>query len=402
MAERPLAVMLVAAEASGDMLGAGLIRVLRARLGGAVRFVGVGGSAMATEGVTSPFDIGDLSVLGLVEGLMAYPHVLRLARETAALAVRERPDVAILIDSWGFNLRVAHRLRAALPSLLLVKYVAPQVWASRPGRAKTLAKAVDHLLSINALDAAYFEPEGLPTTFVGNPALAREINDADPAGLRARIGAGAGDPVLLIAPGSRPGEIARIGPAFADAARRLAVTHPALKVVVPVAQSVDGPIRAWAEGLPPGTTLVEGLSAKQDAMVAATVALACSGTVTTELALAGCPMVVGYRLGALTYAILSRMLTAKYITLFNLAADAEVAPELVQNDCTGPKLAAALAARIDDAALRQTQIERQNVALAGMGRGAPDPAELAADTVLRLIRTKPGADAQIQAKIDSV
>jgi lipid-A-disaccharide synthase len=381
-----LTIMLVAAEASGDMLGASLIKALKARLGAGVRFVGVGGSAMAAEGVTSPFDIGRLSVLGLIEGLMAYPHVVRLAKATTVLAMRERPDVAILIDSWGFNLRVAHRLRAALPNLQLVKYVAPQVWASRPGRAKTLAKAVDHLLSINALDAAYFEPEGLPTTFVGNPALAREITAADPAGLRAQIGAGPDDPLLLIAPGSRPGEIARIGPSFADAARRLTASHPNLKIVVPVAQSVEGPIRAWAEGLPPGAALVDGLAAKQDAMVAATVALACSGTVTTELALAGCPMVVGYRLGGLTYAILSRLLTAKYITLFNLAGDAEIAPEMVQDDCTGPKLAAALAARLDDAALRQTQIERQNAALAAMGRGAPDPAELAADTVIRLVR----------------
>jgi len=387
---RPLTVMLVAAEASGDQLGAGLAAALRRRLGETVRFVGVGGPAMAGEGIDSPFDIAQLSILGFVEGLKAYPRVVRLADRTAALAVRERPDIAILIDSWGFNLRVAHRLRRAAPDLLLVKYVAPQVWASRPGRAKTLAAAVDHLLSINSLDAGYFGPVGLPTTFVGAPALAREITLADPEALRRRIGATPTDPVLLIAPGSRPSEIARVGPAFADAARRLAASHSDLKIVVPVAETVQELIRDWAGSLPAPTTLLDGQADRESAMTAATVALACSGTVTTELALAGCPVVVGYRLGGLTYAILSRMLTAKYITLFNLAADAEIAPEFLQDACTGDALAAALAARLDDPGLRAQQIARQNAALDVMGRGAPDPSELAADAIVKLLGGRVG------------
>src|SRR5437762_13759507 len=134
--------MLVAAEASGDERGAGLAHALRRRLGDEVRFVGVGGARMAAEGIISPFDITELSVLGLVEGLMAYPRVVRRADQTAALARRERPDVAVLIDSWGFTLRVAQRLRRDDPALPLVKYVAPPVWASRPGRARPLAGAV--------------------------------------------------------------------------------------------------------------------------------------------------------------------------------------------------------------------------------------------------------------------
>ncbi len=385
MSRPPFTVMLVAAEASGDELGAGLARALKRRLGDGVRFVGVGGPAMAGQGVESPFDIAQLSILGLWEGLKAYPRVVRLADRAAALAVRERPDIAVLIDSWGFNLRVAHRLRRALPALPLVKYVAPQVWASRPGRAKTLAGAVDHLLSINSLDAGFFEPLGLETTFVGNPALAREITLADAGALRRRIGAGPSDPILLVAPGSRPSEVARVGPPFADAVGRLARARPDLKIVVPVAETVSGLIHDWAASLPATALLLEGQADRESAMTAATVALACSGTVTTELALAGCPMVIGYRLGGLTYAILSRMLTAKYITLFNLAAGEEVAPEFVQDACTGEKLAAALAARLDDPVLRSSQIARQNAALDVMGRGAPDPSELAADAVAGLL-----------------
>lgn len=385
---RPLTVMLVAAEASGDLLGASLAQALRRRLGESVRFVGVGGSAMAAEGVDSPFDISQLSVLGLIEGLMAYPKVMRLARETAQLARREQPDVAVLIDSWGFTLRVARRLKRAMPELPIVKYVAPQVWASRPGRARTLAGAVDHLLSINRMDAAYFEPHGLPMTFVGSPALAREPVGADPARLRTRIDAALNDPILLIAPGSRPGEIKRIGPSFADAAHRLKRQYAELRIVVPAAATVAAQLREWCSTLPQGTVLIEDDAGKRDAMAAATVALACSGTVSTELALAGCPIVVGYRIGGLSYAILKRLMTARYITLFNLAAGEEIAPELVQDRCTGPLLAAAVADLLDDPALRQSQIARQNAALASMGRGGPDPSELAAVAVLKVLEAR--------------
>lgn len=340
---------------------------------------------MAAEGVQSPFEISQLSVLGLVEGLMAYPRVVRLANRTAVLAKREQPDVVILIDSWGFNLRVATRIRKAVPGALLVKYVAPQVWASRAGRARTLARSVDHLLSINSLDFDHFQAVDLPTTFVGAPALAREPVDPDRARLRERIGAGTDEPILLIAPGSRPAEIKRLGHVFADAAHRLKVSHPNLRVIVTVASTVSDAIRGWSASLPTDTFLIEDEQGKQDAMAAATVALACSGTVTTELALAGCPMVVGYRLGAITYAILSRLLTAKYITLFNVTAGEMIAPELVQEDCTGPNLAQELARRLDDPELRASQIARQNAALERMGRGGPDPSDLAADAVLGLL-----------------
>src|SRR5438309_5416497 len=171
--------MLVAAEASGDDRGAGLARALKKRLGEGVRFVGVGGARMAAQGVQSPFDISELSILGLLEGLLAYPRVVRRADETAAIAARETPDVAVLIDSWGFTLRVAQRLRKLDPKLPLIKYVGPQVWATRPGRAKTLAATVDHLLSIHAFDAPFFEAQGLPVSFVGNAALTLDFSQAD-------------------------------------------------------------------------------------------------------------------------------------------------------------------------------------------------------------------------------
>jgi lipid-A-disaccharide synthase len=381
----PLTVMLVAAEASGDDRGAGLARVLKRRLGDGVRFVGVGGGRMAAEGVQSPFDIAEISILGLLEGLLAYPKVVARVKDTVALAAREKPDVAILIDSWGFTLRVAQQLRRLDPKLPLIKYVGPQVWATRPGRAKTLARAVDHLLSIHAFDAPYFEAEGLPVTFVGNSALSLDFSKADPARLRKQIAAKAADPILIVLPGSRPGEIERILPAFADAGRILKADRPNLHVVVPAAPTVAEMVKARVAGWPNRAHVVEGEEGKLDAMKAATVALACSGTVTTELALAGVPIVVGYRLGPLSHAILKRLIRTPYITLFNVAAQKFIAPELVQNDCAGPKLAREVALRLDNAGLRAAQVAEQYAALDKMGRGGPDPSEVAAKAVLAVL-----------------
>jgi lipid-A-disaccharide synthase len=386
MTARPLTVMLVAAEASGDDRGAGLARALRRRLGEGVRFVGVGGQKLRAEGLESPFDIAELSILGLVEGLRAYPKVVRRADETAAVAARERPDVAVLIDSWGFTLRVAQRLRRLDPDLPLVKYVAPQVWASRPGRARTTAKWFDLLLTIHAFDAPAFEREGLKVVFVGDSTLAADFSSADPARLRAGIGAGPDDPILLVLPGSRPGEIERVMPAFEDAVNLLKGDRPGLHVVVPAAPTVAELGKTRGAGWSHRAHVLEGEAAKRDAMKAATVALACSGTVTTELALAGCPMVVCYRLGTVTYAILKRLIRTRYVTLFNIAAQAFVAPELIQVACNGPALAAEVARRLDDAELRRTQVERQSAALLKMGRGGGDANEQAAEAVLGLAR----------------
>jgi lipid-A-disaccharide synthase len=385
---RPLTVMMVAAEASGDDRGAGLARALRRRLGEGVRFVGVGGTQLAREGLKSPFDIAELSILGVFEGLKAYPRIRRRVKETAAIAARERPDVVVLIDSWGFTIRVARAIRRLAPSIPLVKYVAPQIWAWRPGRAKVLAGAVDHVLSINTLDAPYFAEAGLPMTFVGNAALALDFSDADPARLRAQIGAGEGEPVLLVLPGSRPGEIERMTPPFEDAVIRLKAERPDLHVVVAAAPTVAEAVRARVAGWPFRAHLIEGDEAKLDAMKAATVALACSGTVTTELALAGCPMVVGYRLAPMTYAVLRRLVKPPWVTLFNIAAAAEIAPEHLQDDCTGERLARDLAARLDDPDLRARQVAAQDAALDIMGRGGPDPSEVAADALLAVVRTR--------------
>ncbi len=383
-ADPSLTIMLVAAEASGDALGAGLARALRARLGEGVRFVGVGGPKMAAEGVASPFDITELSILGWVEGVKAYGQVKRRVAETAALARRERPDAVVLIDSWGFTIRVAKAIRAARPEIPLIKYVGPQVWASRPGRAKTLAQSVDHLLTLYAFDAPWFEKEGLPTTVVGSAAVHTDFSGADPAGFRARHGLTADQPLLLVLPGSRPSEIARMTPVYERTVERLRAARPDLSVAVIAAGSIAADLRAllatWA-----ADTIVVGEDEKADAMTAATVALATSGTVSTELALAGAPMVIAYRIDGLSYALMKRLVTARHVTLFNVAADERIAPEFIQNEATPEILVEAVGGLLDDPMMARDQAARQAAALDLMGRGGPDPSALAAEAVLKVV-----------------
>lgn len=380
-------IMLVAAEASGDALGAGLAGALRARRPD-VALIGVGGPKMVAEGIDSPFDIAELSIMGWLEGLRAYGRVKARVADTVALAVRERPEAVVLIDSWGFTIRVAKAIRAVLPDVKLIKYVGPQVWASRPGRAKTLAAAVDHLLALYAFDAPWFEREGLATTVVGSQALHVDMSGADPVAFRKARGIAPDAPLLLVLPGSRPTEIRLMTPVYEAAVARLKADNPALAVVVvaagTVAENVTARVAAW-----PFRAHVVGEGDKYSAMKAAIVALATSGTVSTELALAGAPMVIGYRFGPVSYAIMKPFFTGKYATLFNHAADEEIARELIQADATPEKVAAEVGRLLADPEVRAAQAARQTAALDRMGREGRDPSEIAAEAVLRVVAEGP-------------
>jgi len=383
--------MLVAVEPSGDALGASLAAALRERLGPETRFVGVGGPAMAGEGIVSPFDPSSMAVVGAFNAIAAWPEVRARAQQTAALAAREHPDVAVLIDAWGFNLRVAARLREVNPTLPLVKYVAPQVWATRPGRARTLARRVDRLLTIHSFDAPYFEREGLPTTFVGNPALQRDFSSADPVGLRQRLGLAPDAPLLLVLPGSREGEVRRLMGPFGDAAAAVVEARPDVTVAVAAAPAVAARVKALAGAWARTPLIIEGDQDRLSAMCAANVALACSGTVTTELALAGCPMVVAYKLGPFSHLAARLLLRTRYITLLNVAAGRFVAPERIQGQCRGDILARDLLAVLMTTGAHYAQISQQSAALEIMRGGIADPIGAAADAVVEVLKAQPRA-----------
>lgn len=372
-------IFLVAAETSGDALGADLARALRAR-DPSLNLAGVGGAAMREAGIESQADISGLAILGFVDGLLAYKRVKAAVEATVAAVLKAKPDVVVLIDSWGFTLRVARGVRAAAPHIKLVKYVGPQVWASRPGRAKTLAATVDHLICIHDFETPFYEPFGLPCTVCGHPALGR-YKPGDGAALRARQGWSAGEKVILVLPGSRSSEIRRVGPILWQAAELLDRDRD-VRLLVVVAEAVRAAVLAQT---PEGAAIVDE-SEKDDAFAAATVALAASGTVTTEVALQGTPVVVGYKLGWITWAAARLFLfKSKYATLMNVAADAEVAPEFIQTRFTPANIARAAAPLLDDPCARAAQVDAQNEALSRMGRGKTPAAEIAAGAVLSVL-----------------
>ncbi|WP_300529724.1 lipid-A-disaccharide synthase [Maricaulis sp.] len=384
MTLRP-SIYVVAAERSGDLLGAGLIKALKTQTGGEVEFHGVGGTAMAAEGVNSAVDISGLSILGFFDGLKAFGRVKARVAETVSDIIRHKPDAVVLIDSWGFMLRVAQGVRAIDPTIKLIKYVGPQVFATRPGRAKTLAAAVDHLMTILSFDAPYYQPYGLPVTFVGNPTLDR-VEPGDGAGFRARHGVAADEETVLVLFGSRKSEIDRMAGDFTQTIQQLTDSRSVRPIIViagPVAERLAPLAARFADEF--GAVIVEE-DEKTDAFAAADVALACSGTVVTELATAGVPTVTGYKLGWLTWAIIRafNIMKAPFISLVNIAAGEMLVPEFVQTRVRAGLMAQAVSALLDDAAGRAI-VSRRLIETTVQMRGRGEASDRAAQTVLGVL-----------------
>jgi lipid-A-disaccharide synthase len=373
-------VYVVAVEASGDALGADLVKALRSRRAElAIKGIGLGG--LADLGVARPIDLSGLAVFGFIDGIKALPRVQKAVAAVCADIVALQPKVVVLIDSWGFTVRVAAAVRAAAPHIKLVKYVGPQVWATRPGRAKTLASLVDHLICIHDFEPPYYAPFGLPCTVCGHPAIGRHVQ-GDGRAFRARHGFSGDEPLLVIAPGSRSSELRRVGPYLWRAAAALASTRPALRIAVVPAQTVRTQAigQVHASGL--GALIIDEAE-KGDAFAAATVVLATSGTVTTEIALQGGPVVIAYKLGWITWALVRAFFfRSPFAALINVAAGAMVAPEFLQTKLSVANLAQACGRLLDSPDARAAQITAQNSTLERMGRGGPAAQDIAADAVL--------------------
>ncbi|MGI8561290.1 MAG: lipid-A-disaccharide synthase [Luteimonas sp.] len=334
---------LVAGEASGDQLGAGLIGQLRARFPGAV-FAGVGGDAMRAEGLEAWHDASELAVMGLSEVLSHLPRLLRLRRALLARLQHWRPDVFIGIDAPDFNLGLERRLK--LHGIPTVHYVSPSVWAWRQGRAATIGRSADRVLCLFPMEPAIYARHGVDARFVGHPLADAMPLDPDREAARHAFGLDAARPVLAVLPGSRLGEIQRLGTVFLDAAARVARECPGLQVVVPAAnarcrRAIDTLLAAAAR---PGmdARVVDGQA--REAMVASDVVLLASGTATLEAMLAKRPMVVGYRIAATTHTLVKGlgMLKVRHYALPNVLAGEALVPELMQAECTPTRLAAAV------------------------------------------------------------
>ncbi len=376
-------IFLVAGEPSGDVLGARLMRALKEETGGEVAFAGVGGPLMAAEGLDSLFPMSDLSVMGLAEVLPRIPRLLRRLAQTAAAARRLSPDAVVTIDAPDFSFRLAKKLKgAAFP---LIHYVAPTVWAWRPGRARKIARLLDHLLALLPFEPPYFTREGLACDFVGHPVIESGADRGDGAAFRRAHGIDPEAPLVCVLPGSRRGETSRLLPVFSETLRQLAAANPSLQVVVPAAQSVAGDVAAAATNWPVPALVVLGESERYAAFAAADVALAASGTVALELALAETPAVIAYRVSPLTAWIGRRLIRVPFANLVNIVLDREVVPEFLQERCRPDLLALALRDLLSDPDARQRQTDESRQAIAQLGGEGPPPSRRAARAVLSVI-----------------
>jgi lipid-A-disaccharide synthase len=377
--------MLVCGEPSGDQLGAQLMAGIRHLAGASVRIVGVGGPAMAREGLESLFPLDATAVMGLREVVPAIPKILARVRQAADYAVATHPDALVVIDSPDFTHRIARAVKKRDPSIRTVNYVAPQVWASRAYRAKAMAHYFDLILALFPFEVPFFDKYGLRAVFVGHPVIERRARMTGGSQLRARLGIGADAPLLVLLPGSRSSEIRFILPVFRAAMALLATKIPGLVTVLPTVPHVSGRVRGAVAAWPTPLHVLENEDDKYAAFDAANVALAASGTVTAELALARTPMVVAYRVGGLTYALAHWLMTAPYMTLINILLQRRAVPEFKQYDATPEALAAEVERLFRDETARQAQIDAMNEFGRRLGEGEEAPSQRAARVLLDFI-----------------
>jgi lipid-A-disaccharide synthase len=361
------------------------MKVLRQRLGGAVRFDGVGGQQMAREGLNSLFAIEELSIIGLAGVVTQLPKILRLIRSTSAAVAQMSPDILVIIDSPDFTHRVAKRVRAGDPSIPIIDYVSPSVWAWRPGRARAMRAYVDHVLGLLPFEPEeYVRLRGPPCSYVGHP-LTEQIATLRPNPDEGRR-RGEAPPVLLVLPGSRRSEIRHHLAVFGETLGRLAAEGVAFEPMLPTMPHLQDAVREGVKNWTVEPRIVIGEPEKRAAFRIARAALAKSGTVTLELALAGVPMVTAYKVGAVEAWILRRAIRTSSVILANLVVGENVVPEFLQEQCTPERLSQALRELLDDTPLRRRQVEAFAKIDVIMSTGDQPPSVRAADIVLATMR----------------
>lgn len=379
-----LRVFILAGEPSGDKLGGALMAGLRA-LAPDVSFEGIGGPLMQAEGLESRFDMTELSVMGLAEILPKYRHLKRRIAETAQAVLEMKPDVLITIDSPDFSLRVAKQVRAR-STIRTVHYVAPTVWAWRPGRARKMAGHIDQVLALLPFEPPYMQAAGMRCDFVGHPVVAEPVASAQEAlAFRAAQGLGRA-PLVMVLPGSRVSEVARLGERFGAVVARLHQERPETRFVVPAAAPVADAVKALTAEWPVTTVLdprsgypAAAAANKRRAFRAADVALAASGTVSLELAAAQTPMVIAYDMAPLSRFIISRMVRVDTVTLVNLVSETRSVPEFIGKACEPARIAPAVAQVMENPEPQRTAMA---LTMQRLGQGGEAPGLRAARAVL--------------------
>lgn len=381
---------LIAGEPSGDMLGMRLMRALKASEPD-IRFAGVGGENMEKEGLNSLFDITDLAIMGLAEVIPSIPKVLRHIRETVADITLKKPDVVITIDSWSFSARVHKALRKKGIKVLQIHYVAPQVWAWKKGRAKTMHKYIDRLLTLFPNEPAYFTPYGLKTDFVGHPVIESSMINADPIAFVQKHHIPVGRKIALILPGSRHNEVANLLPVFLETAAALKQTHPELYFVLPTVKTVEQRVKdiLAEKGAEANVLVVNTQEDRYAAARAAKMAIAASGTVALELAIVNVPHLIAYKAPKVTAWLVRHISNIKYVNLTNILLDKLIVPELLQEDCTKERLLQTAEELLDNTSkLYRRELAGFNELRAALGFGAAYPSRKAAQIILQAIEER--------------
>ncbi|NQV48268.1 MAG: lipid-A-disaccharide synthase [Rhodospirillaceae bacterium] len=378
--KQPPLIYFIAGEPSGDALGGRLLAALKERQD--IRVTGIGGPMMAEQGLASLFPMQELSVMGVAEVLPHLPKLIKRIKQTVSDIKKNKPVMLVTIDSPGFNFRVAKQLKGQ--GIKLVHYVAPSVWAWRPGRARKVARFLDHLLTLLPFEPPYFEREGLPTTFVGHPVIEYGADKGDGVGFRRRHQIPGDAPLLAVLPGSRAGEISRLMPVFKETVSDLAKSRNNMEVVIPVVPPMRARVETDAASWPVRVTVI-GSDEKFDAFDAANAGLAASGTVALELAMSKTPSVIAYKVNVVTVWLGRILVKSPYVNLVNIILGREAVPELLFDKCRADLLAPAIAELLDNEEVRKTQNDAALEALSQLGLGGPSPSGRAADAILNLI-----------------
>ncbi len=368
-----LTLFLIAGEPSGDRLGAALMAGLKT-LRPDVRFLGVGGPLMADQGLDSLFQMEELSVMGLIEVLPKYAALKRRIAQTAAAVLAANPDVLITIDSPDFCLRVADIVKPARPNLPTIHYVAPSVWAWRPGRAARMARVIDHVMALLPFEPPLMQAAGMTCDFVGHPVVAEAL--ASPKERALIVGS---SPLILALPGSRRGEVTRLAPVLGEVIARIKLRHPRARVALPVVRGVADLVADLSKTWAIKPQIITDPAMKRAAFACADVAIAASGTVSLELAANACPMVIAYDMNRLTLWLMRRAALIDTVTLVNLVSNTRAVPEYIGARCTPDLIANAVFDVLNNP-------EAQNAAMAQtmqlLGRGGEPPHLRAAQSVL--------------------
>lgn len=383
-----LFVYLIAGEPSGDLLASRLMRALREKTNGKVRFAGIGGETMIENGFESLFDSSELAVMGLAEVIPSIPRILKRIRQTVDDIVAKKPDVVVTVDSWSFSARVNQKLKARHTGIPQIHYVAPQVWAWKKGRAKTCGRYIDRLMALLPHEAKYFEPYGLKADFVGHPVVEGGASKGNGKAFRKKIDV-ADNKLLCVLPGSRRSETKYLLPVFKETVAVLAKKYPDMHIVIPTVVTVERTVRAAVADWVLPVHVVTGEANRYDAFAACDAALAASGTVALELAMAKVPYTIAYKMNPFSSFLARKLVSGRFANLVNILPDREIVKEYLLEDCTAGNLAAEIEKLLDDQAYRETEVTQAFDILKTLGADDPvPPSRKAAKVILDVAGVK--------------